>query len=440
MKWLRHKLLARLQSRLSDGSLPLRLVFWDGERYDFARQPAVTVTLRSQSLMRHLLTGNMARLGDAYVAGEVVVEGAVEDILRTGIDLAERIGSHPIAAGIARRVGALRPRHRRVDDAAAIHHHYDVSNDFYRLWLDREMVYSCGYFRTGSDDIHLAQEQKLDHLCRKLRLQPGEHLLDVGCGWGGLLRWACTHYGVRGTGITLSERQFQYAQERIAAEGLADRIDIRLQDYRDLPGDDVFDKVVSVGMYEHVGLNQMSNYFSILARLVKPGGAVLNHGIIVPGAETRPHGPPGGEFIDRYVFPGGELPNLPQVLTHVAQSGLEAVDVEDLRPHYARTLQHWVNRLETRRAEAIAAAGAERYRIWRIFLAGMAFAFDRRWLSIAQVLAYKAAPAGPAARPWTRKYQYDAAAPVALADRLDWSRQAPPLCHSDDGTSPDRCR
>ncbi len=403
--FLRRRVLDFLKGRLSDDPPSLRVVFWDGETYAFTPDPAVTLTLGSRRLLRAMLGGNIGRLADAYVAGELVVEGEVEDILRTGILLAERIGrSRP--ANIARFRSWMPQRRTRASDAAAIRRHYDVSNAFYQLWLDKEMVYSCAYFRSGADDLDTAQRQKLDHICRKLRLRPGELLLDIGAGWGGLIRWAAKRYGVKAVGVTLSEEQYLYARERIAADGLNGRVEIHLQDYRDVPGAVRFDKIVSVGMYEHVGLANLPVYFKTIARLLKPGGALLNHGIIITDPEGRAQGPPGGEFINRHVFPGGELANLSRVITEFARAGLEPTDVEDLRPHYALTLSHWSKRLEARAAEAMAAAGLERYRIWRLYLPAMAYAFQRGWLSVAQVLGYKPLEAGMAPRPWTREHQY----------------------------------
>jgi cyclopropane-fatty-acyl-phospholipid synthase len=417
---LRQRVLARLQRAFAQERLPLRLVFWDGEAFDFAEAPTVTITLRSPSLLRMLLTGRMARLGDAYVRGDLLVDGPVEDILTTGIRLAKRIGK-------ASRLGKVAPllrrhprRRSRRRDAADIRHHYDVSNEFYALWLDRSMTYSCAYFRNGDEDIDTAQTQKLDHICRKLRLEPDQRLLDIGCGWGGLLRHACAGYGVRGLGITNSAQQHRYADERAAGDS---RMEFRLQDYRDLAGETPFDRILSVGMYEHVGLQQLPNYFALVARLLKPGGVLLNHGIVVTDP-NGPQGPPGGEFIGRHVFPGGELPHLSRVLREAALNGLEVVDVEDLRPHYARTLMLWVHRLEAHRDEAIALAGADRYRVWRIYLAGMALAFDAGWLSVAQVLAYKPRNGRPAVRPWSRAYQYAEGAPVPFATGLPWTRTA----------------
>jgi cyclopropane-fatty-acyl-phospholipid synthase len=386
---LRQALLARLRDLGGREPLPLRVVFWDGETFDFGPAARVTLTIHNPKIMRAFLTGRIDRLGDAYARGDLTADGAVEDILQVGMRIAERLGKLSPLAIVARPLAALVFRHSRRADAAAIARHYDISNDFYRLWLDQSMTYSCAYFKTGSEDIDTAQAQKLDHICRKLRLKPGQRLLDVGCGWGGLLRHAVRTYGVRAVGVTNSAAQYELARERVAADGLTGQIELHYGDYRDLEGSGAYDKVVSVGMYEHVGLANLPVYFDKIARLLKPGGALLNHGIVTTDWRGKAQGPPGGEFIGRHVFPGGELPNLPRALTHVLQSGLEPVDVEDLRPHYARTLLLWSRRLEAHAEAAIAAAGIEQYRIWRIYLAGMALAFDRGWLSVAQVLAYK---------------------------------------------------
>ncbi|MGE5271703.1 MAG: class I SAM-dependent methyltransferase [Thiohalocapsa sp.] len=426
---LRQRVLSHLRRRLDD-ALPLRLVFWDGQVFDFAPAPTVALTLRTPRLLRLLLTGDMGRLAEAYVKGDIGVDGDLHDIIPIGVAMAERIGRSPLLARLGHLLGALRPRHSRGRDAAAISYHYDVSNAFYELWLDRHMVYSCAYFLTGEEDLDTAQEQKLDHLCRKLRLRPGERLLDIGCGWGGLVRWAASHYGVAALGITLSRPQAEFGRQRIAEAGLAGRAEIRYADYRDLEGAGDFDKIVSVGMYEHVGLANLPRYFDLIARNLKPGGMALNHGITSGDRDGHAQGPPGGEFIDRLVFPGGELPHLSRVIYEVAGAGLETIDVEDLRPHYPQTLVRWVERLEGSRDAAIAAAGEERYRIWRMYMTAMAYAFDCGWLSVAQVLTVKPGSHGPAARPWTRRYQYVPQAQAPLSRALDWradrrAREAP---------------
>jgi cyclopropane-fatty-acyl-phospholipid synthase len=400
--------------------LPLRLCLWNGARIDFGPAPTVCFTLRRPRLLVMLCHGDIDGLGQAYVEGELMVEGRLRDILAIGIALAERLGRLAPLMRLSRLVPQRRRRHSRAADARWIGYHYDVSNDFYALWLDRRMVYSCAYFESGAEDIDSAQTQKLDHICRKLRLRPDERLLDVGCGWGGLLRFAARCHGVSGVGITLSAKQCELARRAVAEDGLSERIEIRLQDYRDLAGDEEFDKIVSVGMYEHVGHANMPLYFATLRRLLRTGGLLLNHGITTTDPAGKSKGPAGGSFIDRFVFPGGELPHIAQVMGEISRQELEILDVECLRPHYAATLLRWVRRLEARRAEAIALAGEERYRIWRIYMAGCALAFERNWLSIYQVLAGKTDAGGRLERPWTRRHQYQDD-PTPLAGLLDWS-------------------
>ncbi len=281
------------------------------------------------------------------------------------------------------------------------------------------MVYSCAYFHTGREDIDTAQEQKLDHICRKLHLQPGEKLLDIGCGWGGLLSWAARHYDIQGVGVTLSEMQYAFARERMEAEGLADRIEIRLQDYRDIPERDHFDKVTSVGMFEHVGRSQLPGYFSVIQRVLREGGWVLNHGITASQQDDELGHHSGSGFIDKYVFPDGEIPHLWRVVHAMAGQNLEVLDVENLRPHYAQTLIHWVRRLEARKEEALRLVGPKSYRIWAIYMAGCAHAFWRNWSCLHQVLAIKQAGEALTARPWERRYQYGGGKDYLPAE-LDW--------------------
>jgi cyclopropane-fatty-acyl-phospholipid synthase len=404
----RRRVLEYLCSHFEGQQLPLRLIFWDGEHFDFAAAPTVTITLNSPDLLKMLLHGNFVRLGDAFVAGDLAVTGPTQDIIRIGTALAERIGKSSTIRQLSKLARLFSRRHTTRQDAADVSYHYDVGNDFYRLWLDEYMIYSCAYFCSGAEDIDVAQQQKLDYICRKLMLKPGERLLDIGCGWGGLLHWAAQHYGVTGVGITLSERQYAFSRRWFEADNLSDKMEIRLQDYRALNEAQSFDKIVSIGMYEHVGLQNLPLYFATVAKLLRPGGIFLNDGIVTTDPEGRAQGPPGGEFIDRYVFPGGALPHLSRAIVEVTRAGFAVVDTEDLGPHYARTLLLWTRRLEARHDEAIRAAGVERYRIWLIYLAGMAYAFDRGWLSDAQVLSFKRTENGFIDRPWTRDYQYAA--------------------------------
>ena len=319
---LRNRLLDSMRAGFGSEPPGLRLVFPDQESYEFAPDPAVTITFHSTAPLKAMLKGDFARAADTYVAGDISVEGPIELVLTTGVALAEKLGRFPPLRGMARIATLLPAVNSKNRDAANISHHYDVGNEFYRLWLDELMVYSCAYFRSGDEDIHTAQRQKLDHICRKLLLQPGERLLDIGCGWGGLLRWAAERYGIKGIGVTLSERQYSSAREAVASSGLGDRLEIRRGHYLDLQDRDGFDKIVSVGMYEHVGLRNLPAYFQAVARLLRPGGAFLNHGIVSTDAAGRPRGPPGGRFIDRHVFPGGAVPHVSRVLIELSKAGL----------------------------------------------------------------------------------------------------------------------
>jgi cyclopropane-fatty-acyl-phospholipid synthase len=291
--------------------------------------------------------------------------------------------------------------HSKERDRAAISHHYNLSNDFYQLWLDRQMVYSCAYFHRGDEDIDTAQTQKLEYLCRKLRLRRGETLLDIGCGWGGLVLYAARQFGVKALGVSLSERQTQLATERIRQAGLSETCEVRLCDYRDLDPSQQFDKIVSVGMFEHVGEARLPEYFRHVWKLLRPGSVFLNHGIAV-SATFRRKGP---SFIDKYVFPDGELVPLGTTLRIAEACGFEVRDVESLREHYARTLRHWVSRLESQYQEAKRITTETVYRIWRLYMAGSAHAFATGRVNIYQVLLSKP-DHGATSLPLTREDWY----------------------------------
>jgi cyclopropane-fatty-acyl-phospholipid synthase len=386
----------------AQASLPLAIELWNGRRYALGEQPTVTLRVPSASSLKYLMNADLAKLGEAYVEGLLEIEGPIGDAIRAAESLAQRLGGDRRG----RAPALLRNLHSKKSDAAAIRYHYDVSNDFYGLWLDARMVYSCAYFKTGEESIELAQEQKLDHICRKLMLKPGERFLDIGCGWGALAMHAAAHYGVRALGITLSQNQHALADERIKAAGLQDKCEVRLQDYRDVPGEGVIDKIASVGMFEHVGLKNLPVYFGAIRRLLADGGIVLNHGITSIDPDSRSVGLGGGDFIGKYVFPHGELPHLSLVLREMGAAGLEVMDSETLRLHYAKTLQQWSERLEGNLEQAKAFAGERRLRIWRTYLAGCAHAFAQGWVSIQQVLAVKAGDAKKNPLPWTRDYMY----------------------------------
>jgi cyclopropane-fatty-acyl-phospholipid synthase len=345
-------------------------------------------------------------------------------------------GGREAPAGAARRAARVRglARHGRLHsearDRAAVRFHYDVGNDFYALWLDRDLVYSCAYFETGSEGIDEAQAAKLDYLCRKLRLRAGERLLDIGCGWGALVRHAARHYGVDALGITLSEPQAALARERIRAEGLADRCRVEVRDYRELDEPAGFDKVVSVGMVEHVGAERLRDYFAAAHRVLRPGGLFLNHGI-VSVVDARPATRLTAlarrlwrrdEFIRKYVFPDGRLVPAAAVIAAAEAAGFETRDVESLREHYALTLRHWVRRLEGARAAAARLVGEEAFRVWRLYMAASAHSFASGRIAVLQTLLAKPDAEGRAGLPLTRRDLYVRDAHPGMERLLAWHR------------------
>lgn len=408
-----HELLADYHPR------EFAIELWDGEQWSAESNQFRRFTWKINNpgaLRRVLASPTEVALGEAYIYGDFDIDGDIEAIFPLAEFLLNkhwsvkdklRLGSILLSLPSATAPGHSPPElsgapHSRNRDRQAVTFHYDLSNDFYGLWLDRNMVYSCAYFRDSDNDLETAQEQKLDHICRKLRLKPGERLLDIGCGWGGLTIHAARHYGVRALGITLSGRQVDYARERIQREGLAENCEVRLLDYRELNDGNGFDKVVSVGMVEHVGECNLPEYFAQAFRVLRPGGMFLNHGIGLAG--NRPAAQLAS-FTDVYVFPDGELVPIAKMLGVAEKCGFEVRDVENLREHYALTLHHWLHRLEAHADEARRLTDEVRYRIWRLYLAGSWHYFRTGKLSIYQSLLLKSAN-GRSGVPLTREDWY----------------------------------
>jgi|SRR6267154_2357792 len=384
-------------ARMCDQRIPLRLRLWNGVEAALSEEPCVTFTIPSATALRHLIRPTLDTLGRAYVEGKLEVEGKLADILHVAVRLAAHAGAAP------KRRAPRMFRHTRTSDAEVIGYHYDVSNRFYELWLDPNMVYSCAYFHSPQDSLDAAQIQKIDHILTKLRVKPGDRLLDIGCGWGALIMRAAEKFGANTVGITLSRNQYELARQRIAAAGLSDRCEVRLEDYRDVTGK--FDRVASVGMFEHVGLRNLRAYFEKMRDLLEDGGTALNHGITSGDPESAESPFDASDYIERYVFPHGELPHISLALKEMCAAGLEPVDVENLRRHYAFTLTHWAERFEAASQELREIAGDKRWRIWRLYLAGCAYAFAHEWMALHQILAVKAG-SGTQALPLTRDYMY----------------------------------
>lgn len=387
---------------------------WNGERVAGPDNAPVIFELRRPEPLRDMLFGkNLNRLAEAYLAGHVGYRGDLERIFdlidflqNRHFSLGERakllkllLRMHANPLGVLHtEAGGIK---RNSNSQATISHHYDVDNSFYQLVLDPEMIYSCAYFQSQDQDLAAAQRFKLDHICRKLMLQEGERLLDIGCGWGGLAIWAARNYGVRVHGITLSHKQLEYGQARVRELGLDDRITLELRDYRTLDGEGSYDKIVSVGMFEHIGVSNFPVYFGTVQRLLRDGGLFLNHGIT---NDTGWQAIASARFINEYIFPDGELARVSDVCDAMERQKFEILDVECLRPHYAMTLRHWMRNLLEQREEAVRIAGLRIYRLWRLYMAGSAYFFDQGNLGLYQILAGKNRQPWPL--PLTRQHLY----------------------------------
>jgi cyclopropane-fatty-acyl-phospholipid synthase len=421
------RLVADLAHALLGAPLPLGLRCWDGSQVE-GPPGAPTLIVRSpRALRRFVYAADELGLARAYVSGDLDIEGDLYAALRFPDALAarpslrlDRRALRPLLADLVRSgvLGWPVPppeeetrlrgrRHSPRRDRAAISHHYDVGNDFYRLILGPSLVYSCAYYDTPATPLTDAQQAKLDLVCRKLDLRPGMRLLDVGCGWGSLVLHAAATYGVHAVGVTISAEQADLARRRIAKAGLEAQVEIRLQDYRDVT-DGPYDAIASVGMAEHVGRAQFPAYAAALHTLLAPGGRLLHHAI-ARGPDAGPDRPDPRSFLTRYVFPDGELQPLSDQVGFLERAGFEIRDVEGLRLHYALTCRAWVGNLEDHWEEAIRLVSPGRARVWRLYLASSALAFERRRVGINQIVATKADTAGRTPSPWPLR-------------RPDWSR------------------
>ena len=400
--------MARALEAVLGPDLPIAVRAYDGSRLGPADAPA-TLLVRSPVVFRRLITapGELG-MGRAYVAGELDVEGDLYSALaaladrmpdvrafgpRQWAEVLRLAGSSVLRTGFAalpvppEEAHLSGVRHSKERDAAAIAHHYDISNAFYRIVLGPSMTYSCAVWESGDVTLEDAQAAKYELVSRKLGLEPGMRLLDVGCGWGGMVLHAAANHGVRAVGVTLSRRQAEWAEKAVAEAGLADRVEIRHQDYRDVR-DGPFDAISSIGMFEHVGLSQLRVYFGGLRRLLRAGGRLLNHGVARPPNAGRTRFQPNS-FIDRYVFPDGELHEVGSVVSTMQGTGFEVRHVESLREHYALTLRAWVSNLEASWDEAVAEVGPGRARVWRLYMAASALNFEAGRTQVHQVLAVR---------------------------------------------------
>lgn len=407
--------LAPLFHSVLGDDLAFAVRFWDASTLGPDPAKATAVIHSPRALRRILYSPDELGFGRAYVTGELDIEGdllaALDSMERSTVQLriTPRAWLSTLQAGLS--LGVLGPplppppeearvrgkMHSGARDARAISHHYDVGNEFYRLVLGPSMTYSCARFTSPEDTLEAAQAAKHDLVCRKLGLEPGMRLLDVGCGWGAMVRHAVVHYGVTAVGITLSAEQQSWARASMVDDGLDDRVEIRLQDYRDLGGER-FDAISSIGMFEHVGQSRLQDYFGTLYGLLAPGGRLLNHAISTPSGSHYGR----RSFLVRYVFPDGELQDVGSTLVAMQAAGFEARDVECLREHYALTLRGWLANLDRHWDQAQSLVGQARARIWRLYMTGSVISFERANVSIHQALGVKTGPAGSSGLPLTR--------------------------------------
>ena len=403
------------------GAKYVSVQLWNGRIWpDDSPRPATLVLKHPGALRSMLVQGTEVGLAEAYLYDDFDIEGDIESVFALADLLIETTLGWRKKLSAAKQLlrlpgvdnhdtGQRGPahtsgkKHSIERDRQAVTYHYNVSNDFYALWLDRNMVYSCAYFNSVEEDLDTAQERKLDYICRKLRLKPGQRLLDIGCGWGGLVIYAAKKYGVDATGITLSQPQADLANKRIAAANLSEHCRVEVRDYREVDDPEGYDVLVSVGMFEHVGADLLPTYFDQAWKLLKPGGVFLNHGIANTATE-KPVAHP--TFSEAYVFPDGELTPISISLLAAEKSGFEVRDVENLREHYALTLRHWVKRLESNHENALEFIDESTYRVWRLFMSGSAFGFTHGKTNLFQTLLVKSDKDGRSGLPLTRKDWY----------------------------------
>jgi cyclopropane-fatty-acyl-phospholipid synthase len=388
----------RIISVLFDGYQgPVAIQLWDGSLFRDAQEIQCVLHIHHPGVLRDLiLRRDLVRLAEAFIAGYVDVTGDLEVLFQLESHLKTLKPDYRVRLRLlldALRLPSIKHKNfqrqvkagenQQQNSREAISHHYDVGNEFYRLWLDRKMVYSCAYFRDTEQTLDEAQQDKLDYLCRKLRLQPGQTLLDIGCGWGALAIWAAEHYGVKVHGVTLSNEQLTLANARIKQAGLEHLVTIELRDYRDLIDEVKYDRIVSVGMFEHIGVKNFPVYFGKIKKLLKPGGLFLNHGITIKDNDKRSA---LKRFINQYIFPDGELARISDVNDAMENAGFEIIDIESLRRHYALTLRRWVQTLQSKVKQATALTSSETYRLWQLYMSGFAYYFDEGTVNVHQIL------------------------------------------------------
>lgn len=372
------KILHKIFSRISHGAVAIN--YWDGTKQIYGNgQPYFTLTLTSPKVVRAMLRNMSLGFGEAYMDARILLDGDLGGPARLAAENRQAFSAWKRTSNLGRTHRNTRSRQK-----SFVAHHYDLGNDFYRLWLDESMTYSCAYFRSKRDSLEDAQHQKVDYLLKKLQLKPGHRLLDIGSGWGTLLLKAAREYSVNGLGITLSEEQFRYATEAARKAGLADKVEFRLCNFQDLSEEDqMFDRIISVGMFEHVGKDNLKSYYKAVHDMLRPGGLTVLHTIT---AETEHSAEP---WIDRYIFPGGYLPTVREIVSALPEHNFRLLDYENLRLHYAMTLDEWQKRFRKRRDQVVKLYNERFYRMWDLWLASSSASFRYGEISLSQFVLSK---------------------------------------------------
>ena len=390
---MEQKILSIVLSQIKHGTL--ETTFWDGTKRSFGHgTPQVAVLLRNPVFLRRAIKNPSLAIGEAYVNGDIEVASPLEDVLK----LAEL---NPLNLGRGSRRSQLRGlnKNKKSNQAAFVAHHYDLSNEFYKLWLDPTMNYSCAYFRNPSDSLQTAQHQKTEHILRKLQLTSDMELLDIGSGWGHLLVTAAKAYGVRGLGVSLSQEQVKFSQELAKREGVDNLVTFEYLNYQDIPNTKQFDRIVSVGFFEHVGRDNLADYFIALNRHLRPGGVSVLHSI------THQDESPSDAWIDKYIFPGGYIPSIRETTSLIAEHGFQMFDYENLGQHYSLTIERWWRNYEHNKSKVVKMYNEQFYRMWRLYLIGAMTAFKTGNASLSQWVFKKGQDP---VWPLTREYLYKA--------------------------------
>ncbi len=394
-----------LDSIFAKSDKNFNIELWDKEVISYSDNPKFIIKFLDKDVFIQLITNpNIMSFAQAFIDKKIDIEGDIFEAIKLKDDIANIEISNKDRVNLFFKTVSSHNTHTKAKDKQNISYHYDISNDFYSLFLGNTMMYSCAYFKQDNWNLDLAQQNKIEYICKKLRLKQGDKLLDIGCGWGSIIIYAAKKYNVIATGVTISKEQYKYVKHKIKQENLENKCFIELKDYRDIEGKELYNKIVSVGMFEHIGIKNLPIYFEHIKNLLKDDGIFLNHGITVKKEnKLSKH---EGEFIQKYIFPGGELKNIGYIIDVMEDIKFDIIDVECLRQHYYKTLVCWAKNLESNKQEAIKLTNEYVYRMWLLYIIGCAINFEKNCISVYQVILTKQNKKSNFIMPLTREYMY----------------------------------